>query len=66
VTCTPPTAGTCARSDGRLQRGRHTHLSDLFHRYVCAELSLQHTTLGQFAHDFFGEKRITGGVCVLQ
>ena len=50
-----------ARGDGRLQRGRHTHLSNLCRRHVCARLPAQHTTLGQFAHDLLGEKRITGG-----
>ena len=50
-----------ARGDGRLQRGRHTHLSNLCGRHVCAALPAQHTTLGQFAHDLLGEKRITGG-----
>ena len=50
-----------ACGDGRLQRGRHTHLSNLCGRDVCAALPAQHATLGQFAHDLLGEKRITGG-----
>ena len=43
------------------KRGRHTHLSNLCRRQVCARLPAQHTTLGQFAHDLLGEERITGG-----
>ena len=50
-----------ACGDGRLQRGRHTDLSTLCGRHVCAALPAQHATLGQFAHDLLGEKRITGG-----
>ena len=50
-----------ARGDGRLQRGRHIHLSTLGRRHVCARLPLQHAALGQIAHDLLGEERITGG-----
>ena len=35
--------------------------ASLSRRHVCARLAVQHTTLGQFAHDLLGEKRITGG-----
>ena len=47
------------RGDGRLQRGRHTHLRNICGRQVSTALSAQHTTLGQFAHDLLGEERIT-------
>ena len=50
-----------ARGDGRLQRDRHAHLSNLCRRHVCARLAAQYATLGQFPHDLLGEKRITGG-----
>ena len=50
-----------AGGDGRLQRGRHTHLSTLCRRDVCARLPFHHTTLGEFTHDLLGEERITGG-----
>src|SRR6478752_6683553 len=50
-----------ARGDGRLKGGGHANLSDLCRRHVCARLPAQHSTLGQVAHDLFGEERITGG-----
>ena len=50
-----------ARGDGGLQRGRHAHLSNLCRRHVCAPLPAQNTALRQFAHDLFGEERVTGG-----
>ena len=50
-----------ARGDGRLQRGRHTDLSNLGGRLVCARLPFQHTAFGQLAHHLLGEERITGG-----
>jgi hypothetical protein len=50
-----------ARGDGGLQRGRHAHLSNPCRRHVCAPLPAQNTALRQFAHDLFGEERVTGG-----
>ena len=50
-----------AGGDGRLQRGRHTHLGTVCRRDVCARLPFHHTTLGDFTHDFLGEERVTGG-----
>ena len=50
-----------ARGDGRLHRGRHADLGSADRRDVGAALPVQHTALGQFAHDLLGEKRITGG-----
>ncbi len=41
--------------------GGHIHLGNFCRRHVCARLPAQHATLGQIAHDLFGEERITGG-----
>ena len=46
--------------DRRLQRRRDAYLGDVRSGHIRFGLSAQHTAFGEFAHDFFGEERITG------
>ena len=50
-----------AGGNGRLHSGGHADLGSADRRNVAAALPVQHTALGQFAHDLLGEERITGG-----
>ena len=50
-----------AGGNGRLHSGGHADLGSADRRNVATALPVQHTALGQFAHDLLGEKRVTGG-----
>ena len=56
-----PAEAVDACGDGGLQRGGHTHLSDLLRSGCGAGLPLQHAAFGKLAHHLLNEERVPGG-----